>query len=237
MKYTYPEAIRELTPLFKSLTASNINRFNQRADSKIERRLGGKYAIPIRRTSAFYNAGTVSVATGTTSLVGVDTSFTTGEINGIISVSEGDMLYLINSRESVRIESIDSDTEITLSHATLRTATASQFFVVPSWLTTASEYETASLIIMKEFSKQAYNQETRNYARDFERMAQEEIEGAIMGNYYDDQLVKQSDAQSAARLVNLEQTESNLRADAFIREVNSSSFLPGCYPSSDEQVV
>lgn len=217
MPYTYPDSVKDLTPLFKALAASTVNRFIQRAESKINRRLGGKYAIPLQKLPGNYLTGTISVGSGSASVTGVGTLFTQ-------QVVEGDMLYVIDSREPIRIKLIDSDTTLTLEHNAQRTATNSSFWDIPESIATATEYLAASLLIRREFSKQAYNQETEKWSGEYERIAKEEIDGFLMGNYYDTSLVAQTAAKTAARIIQINDTESSERVTNFVKEVNSNSF-------------
>jgi hypothetical protein len=218
VSYTYPESVRELTPLFKAMTPEIIQSFIFRAEAKINRRLGGKYAIPLRKQVGYYSTGLVSITGGTNSLVGVSSEFTTELI-------EGQMLYLVGSREAVKVQSITNDLNIVLSHDVTRTATSSSFWVIPDELVIASEYLTASLLIEKEFSRQSYNQEgIKSYRNQYELLAKEEIDGLLMGNYYNSELVAQTSSKNEARIIKAYPSETMTLTQDFITEVNSKSF-------------
>lgn len=218
MSYTYPESVRELTPLFKALTPEIIQSFIFRAESKINRRLGGKYAIPLRKQVGYYSTGQVSITTATNTLVGVSTEFTT-------EIVEGQMLYLVGSREAVKVQSITDNLNIVLFHDVVRTATASSFWVIPDELVVASEYLTASLLIEKEFSRQGYNQEgVKSFRNQYELLAKEEIDGLLVGNYYNSELVAQTGSKNEARAIRVFPNETMDLTQNFITEVNSSAF-------------
>jgi hypothetical protein len=218
VSYTYPESVRELTPLFKAMTPEIIQSFIFRAEAKINRRLGGKYAIPLRKQVGYYSTGLVSITANSTTLSGVSTEFTS-------EIVEGQMLYLVGSREAVKVQSITDDDTIVLFHAVTRTATSSSFWVIPDEITTASEYLTASMLIEKEFSRQAYNQEgVKSFRNQYELLAKEEIDGLLLGNYYNDELVAQSSSKNEARIIKAYPSETMTLTKDFITEVNSKSF-------------
>lgn len=222
MPYTYSEAVRELTPLFENIPNAILNRFVRTAAAKIDRRLGGKYQIPITKKSGYFNTGTVSISKNSNVLSGSSTEFLTesGSANALV---EGDYI-LINSRAVVRIEEVLSETTATLSHNADVSISGGTFFIVPDSLVLANEYLAAKLIIIKEFSQQAYNQETEKFSSNYGAIAEEEITGFLTGNYYDSTLEPQASDKTAARIVSMVSNDTRTNAENLIAEMNNNLY-------------
>lgn len=223
MAYTYSEAAREKTPLFKNITARQLNNIIREAASIIDRRLGGKYTIdPIRKRSGYYSTGTVSVSKDNNVLSGSGTLFKTD--SGNTRALRQDDYLMLGLQEVVRVEEVQSETVAVLSHNANITLSGVDFFIIPSPLVLANQNLAASLVAAMQFSRQAYNQETTDYRAYYERMAKEQIDGLLVGNYLDVSLQPATQASGAGRIASIYESDSNDMAKDLIAEQNSPLF-------------
>ena len=205
--YSNASFIRELSPLL--VNADNptdliIHRYIRKAESgKIDIWLGSKYAIPL--TPKVFLDGTISVISGSATVIGITTTFTDDlQIN--------DTVQIASTKEVLRVLSISSNTEFEATSDAITTKSGSSFWIIPDEIVTCSEFITAWMLIeFYNYIEQAGNQEEVNkYADRMLLVAGNIIKQLEDGSYLNTDLTAAPEASAAARLPSYNDT-SDLR--------------------------
>lgn len=225
MAYSNAYCVRQLTPLLEQsdILDSKIEVFRKKAESIINLCIAPYYQVPIQKNVA--NTGTINHSDGL--IIGTDTLFTA-------EVMPLDVIRINSTGECFRVLSVDSDTQLTIDFLTdgvtntdnetvypgrpLITFSNSTFIVVPDWLVTVTEYETAMLLLMPTIADRAREKEDarRAFLNEYEMIAKPIMDKIKAGKYFDGSLVEQSSTNNTGRLVyvsrsndNAEKTDSN----------------------------
>lgn len=225
MAYSNAYCVRQLTPLLEQsdILDSKIEVFRKKAESIINLCIAPYYQVPIQKSTN--NTGTINHSDGL--IIGTDTLFTA-------EVMPLDVIRINSTGECFRVLSVDSDTQLTIDFLTdgvtntdnetvypgrpLITFSNSTFIVVPDWLVTVTEYETAMLLLMPTIADRAREKEDarRAFLNEYEMIAKPIMDKIKAGKYFDGSLVEQSSTNNTGRLVyvsrsndNAEKTDSN----------------------------
>jgi len=201
--YTNPFCIRELTSLLtqSKISSSEIRGFQRRAESKINLCLAAQFDITDGISKLSNLTGTIQTVKGSQALIGTSTLFTT-------ELKIGDMVRVNSTGEAFRIEEIIDNTSLlvsfnstTLEGTPVQNTSLSTFITIPDEIVTATEYETAALVLQKNFSEQSYNQDTKLFFESYQKYSSPIIKRLESGDYYNASLTPQTDEQTLARLV------------------------------------
>lgn len=218
MAYSNAYCIRQLTPLLEvsDILDSKIEVFRKKAESIITLCIAPYYQVPIQKSTN--NTGVVNHSDGL--ILGTDTLFTS-------EVMPLDVIRVNSSGECFRVLSVDSDTQLTIDYLVegvtnsdnvtsypgkpLVTFSNSTFIIVPDWLVTVTEYETAMLILMPTIADRAREKEDsrRAFLNEYEMIAKPIMDKIKKGKYFDDSLIKQSNANNSGRLVYVSRSNDN----------------------------
>lgn len=218
MAYSNAYCIRQLTPLLElsDILDSKIEVFRKKAESIINLCIAPYYQVPIQKNTN--NTGTINHSDGL--IIGTDTLFTS-------EVMPLDVIRINSSGECFRVLSVDSDTQLTIDYLIdgvtnsdnitsypgkpLVTFSNSTFIVVPDWLVTVTEYETAMLILMPTIADRAREKEDsrRAFLNEYEMIAKPIMDKIKAGKYFDSSLVEQSNANNSGRLVYVSRANDN----------------------------
>ena len=210
--------IRQLTPLLElsDILDSKIEVFRKKAESNINLYIAPYYQVPIQKKTN--NTGTINHSDGL--IIGTDTLFTT-------EVMPLDVIRINSSGECFRVLSVDSDTQLTIDYLVdgvtnsdnvtsypgkpLVTFLNSTFIVVPDWLVTVTEYESAMLILMPTIADRAREKEDarRAFLNEYEMIAKPIMDKIKAGKYFDSSLVEQSSTNNTGRLVYVSRANDN----------------------------
>lgn len=220
MSYSNAYCIRQLTPLLEQsdITDSKIEVFRKKAESIINLCIAPYYKIPIEKKVNL--SGTITVNYQSNTIIGTDTLFSS-------EVFTGDMLHVNTSREALRIISIISDTELLIDYnvdgvtnsndETFYPGTPNQsvqnssYFVIPDWLVTVTEYESAMLLLMPTIADRAREKEDsrRAFLNEYEVIAKPILDKIKAGKYFDSSLVIQDSSNNSNRLVYVSRDNDN----------------------------
>lgn len=220
MAHSNAYCIRQLTPLLElsDILDSKIEVFRKKTESIINLCIAPYYQVPIQKNVA--NTGTINHSDGL--IIGTDTLFTT-------EVMPLDMIRINSSGECFRVLSVDSDTQLTIDYLVegvtnsdnvtsypgkpLVTFSNSTFIVVPDWLVTVTEYESAMLILMPTIADRAREKEDsrRAFLNEYEMIAKPIMDKIKAGKYFDSSLVEQSNANNSGRLVYVSRSNDNAK--------------------------
>ena len=218
MAYSNAYCIRQLTPLLEAsdILDSKIEVFRKKSESIINLYIAPYYQVPIQKNVA--NTGTINNSDGL--IIGTDTLFTS-------EVMPLDVIRVNSSGECFRVLSVDSDTQLTIDYLVegvtnsdnvtsypgkpLVTFSNSTFIIVPDWLVTVTEYESAMLILLNVIADRAREKEDsrRAFLNEYEMIAKPIMDKIKKGKYFDDSLIKQSNANNSGRLVYVSRSNDN----------------------------
>lgn len=218
MAYSNAYCVRQLTPLLEQsdILDSKIEVFRKKAESIINLCIAPYYQVPIQKNVA--NTGTINHSDGL--IIGTDTLFTA-------EVMPLDVIRINSTGECFRVLSVDSDTQLTIDFLTdgvtntdnetvypgrpLITFSNSTFIVVPDWLVTVTEYETAMLLLMPTIADRAREKEDsrRAFLNEYEMIAKPIMDKIKAGKYFDSSLVEQSSINNTGRLVYVSRSNDN----------------------------
>ena len=220
MAHSNAYCIRQLTPLLEvsDILDSKIEVFRKKTESIINLCIAPYYQVHIQKNTN--NTGTINHSDGL--IIGTDTLFTT-------EVMPLDMIRINSSGECFRVLSVDSDTQLTIDYLVdgvtnsdnvtsypgkpLVTFSNSTFIVVPDWLVTVTEYESAMLILMPTIADRAREKEDsrRAFLNEYEMIAKPIMDKIKAGKYFDSSLVEQSNANNSGRLVYVSRSNDNAK--------------------------
>ena len=218
MAYSNAYCIRQLTPLLElsDILDSKIEVFRKKAESIINLYIAPYYQVPIQKSTN--NTGTINHSDGL--IIGTNTLFTS-------EVMPLDVIRINSSGECFRVLSVDSDTQLTIDYLVegvtnsdnvtsypgkpLVTFLNSTFIVVPDWLVTVTEYESAMLILMPTIADRAREKEDarRAFLNEYEMIAKPIMDKIKKGKYFDSSLVEQSSTNNTGRLVYVSRSNDN----------------------------
>lgn len=218
MAHSNAYCIRQLTPLLElsDILDSKIEVFRKKTESIINLCIAPYYQVPIQKNVA--NTGTINHSDGL--IIGTDTLFTT-------EVMPLDVIRINSSGECFRVLSVDSDTQLTIDYLVegvtnsdnitsypgkpLVTFLNSTFIVVPDWLVTVTEYESAMLILLNVIADRAREKEDarRAFLNEYEMIAKPIMDKIKKGKYFDSSLVEQSSTNNTGRLVYVSRSNDN----------------------------
>ncbi len=220
MAYSNAYCIRQLTPLLEvsDILDSKIEVFRKKTESIINLCIAPYYQVHIQKNTN--NTGTINHSDGL--IIGTDTLFTS-------EVMPLDVIRINSSGECFRVLSVDSDTQLTIDYLVdgvtnsegvtsypgkpLVTFSNSTFIVVPDWLVTVTEYESAMLILLNVIADRAREKEDsrRAFLNEYEMIAKPIMDKIKAGKYFDSSLVEQSNANNSGRLVYVSRSNDNAK--------------------------
>ncbi len=220
MAHSNAYCIRQLTPLLElsDILDSKIEVFRKKTESIINLCIAPYYQVHIQKNTN--NTGTINHSDGL--IIGTDTLFTS-------EVMPLDVIRINSSGECFRVLSVDSDTQLTIDYLVdgvtnsegvtsypgkpLVTFSNSTFIVVPDWLVTVTEYESAMLILLNVIADRAREKEDsrRAFLNEYEMIAKPIMDKIKAGKYFDSSLVEQSNANNSGRLVYVSRSNDNAK--------------------------
>ncbi len=226
--YTNPYCVRQLTKLLEQsdILDKKILANIKKAESIINPMIASRYMIPIEKRQNL--TGTISTVVNNERITGIGTLFTQ-------EVKAMDMIRVNSSGEALRVDRIESDTSLIVEYEEVTNAeestvysgkplynsTDSSFIVIPSELSTATEYEAARLILLNTTADRSRNRENGKYSflDEYEIIAKPIIDNLKEGLYYDSSLKSQLAQNSTGRNVEVFQTETTNNTVSFIEEI------------------
>jgi len=193
--YCNPTIIRKFTPLLKSnIVVDGFKNYGEdnfllkiiSADSKLNQILSNRYKIdlePIEKplgtlsTNKVLDPDNTAVSDPYNKIIGTGTNFSE-------FLSFGDVLYIKKTKEALQVKDVVSDTEIIINSNANFNAVNSEFWVIPSEIVTCSMFIAIKLILIANFTEQAYNQETIPFFNQFEKECKPIIERLEKGEVF-----------------------------------------------------
>lgn len=237
MTNTNPYCVRELTKLLRNGDETDllIKSFIRKSESIINPLLAKLYLMPIQKKIDL--TGLITVVADDEIVTGINTLF-------LSEVFPGQMLRVNANGEALRVLSIESNTNLTVEFLVggvtdindvisypgkpILSASNSSFIIIPDWLVTATEYETARLMMMNETADRAREKEDakRSFLDEYEMIAKPIIENIKSGQYFDSSLKSQLNENNSNRLVYINSDNSSRdRIDRNNDIYNSGSFI------------
>lgn len=218
--YTNPRAVRQLVSLFQSTGNTNslrnvtdevLRAFIAKSDSKVNSQISSRYIVPIEVIDEYKLTGTVTTTPASTDtdpidgtnniLTGVGTSFTT-------QVFPNDMIYIMGTREALKVKSVTSDTSLLFESNSIYQATASKIFIIPESIVTVSEYYAAQMVLLSYKSDVSYEQDVMPLFNEHSKVIQPIIDELKKGRFYNTELKPQAAGKTLARFVRITQNNS-----------------------------
>lgn len=236
MLYTSVNEVKKVSVFLKDAAVSDedIESFIIDAQSYIHQLIAKRYVIPLQ--PILKPSGTISTTINSNIIIGTDTKFTTDLIY------PNQHLYIKNSDTLVIIDSIVSDTELTIKdftfvYKTNNTITTSvkkvidkdvinsPYYLIPEEIATATKYLAAKLLLMSQFSDKAYNQDTFPFYEMYQQFADRIIKQMESGNYYNALLLEQTLINNSARLVGISLDPFRCSVDIGVKRIIRNSLL------------
>lgn len=204
MGYSLPSEVWAITKIITALSVPNVTDFIKDADNWIDTCLRPIYQVPIEKQS--YNTGTITISSSNTTLTGTSTLF-----KSELRKKREFHIYVVDTDEVILVSSYTNDTAGVLAVAPSQSSTNSDFYSIPEEISLASKYLACQMIINKEFSKEAYNQEAEAYAQLYNKFAKGIIDKLEKQDYYNTDLLLQADSKNNNRLGKIVIPDTNLR--------------------------
>lgn len=236
MLYTSVNEVKKVSVFLKDAAVSDedIESFIIDAQSYIHQLVAKRYVIPLQ--PILKPSGTISTTINSNIIIGADTKFTTDLIY------PNQHLYIKNSDTLVIIDSIVSDTELTIKDFTFvyktnnvtttsvkkvidKDVINSPYYLIPEEIATATKYLAAKLLLMSQFSDKAYNQDTFPFYEMYQQFADKIIKQMESGNYFNALLLEQTILNNSARLISYSINDFRKPLDKNINRIVRESYL------------
>lgn len=201
MPYILPSEVRTRVKLLSTsdIDDPGINNFIIDAESYINLCLSSLYVTPVQTKANL--VGTVSIALSSTSLIGTNTTFL-NDIQPKNHLRIGNQLALV--------QSVNSDTSITISEFITSPLTNANYFIIPEEICSVSRYFASKLLLDFWYSERAYNQNADASSKKYEDVSMRILDQIEKGKYYNGNLKPQVIANTSARGIIVSQSNTEL---------------------------
>jgi hypothetical protein len=209
--YTNPRSVRQLVSLFQS-TGNTINLRNitdgiirnaiNQSDSKVNSLLASRYIVTIEVIDEFKLTGTVTTTPASTDDDPIDGTNNT-------EVFPNDMVYIMGTREALKVKSVTDDTNLITDSNSIYQATDSKFFIIPQSIVTVSEWYAAQILLLAYKSDISYQQEVMPLFNEYSKIVKPIIDELTNGRFYNTELKPQASAKTLSRFVKITQNTSD----------------------------
>lgn len=198
--YSTVASVLELVPLLDNIDKNIIKSFLHKAGQLLNSHINDLYQTPIRKSVNL--SGKITINSGSNVIVGFNSSFT--------NLPEFSFLYMPNKNKTVKLISCENDNVGVIDEISTVSYINQDYFLLPDWISVATEFICVNLLLNREFSRKGYNQEgIQKYKDDYKKLADDYLYKIKTGIYYDSELIPTNYSNNLGRLVHTENNTSN----------------------------